>query len=62
MIVHRIMAADGEDEVYFAKTRDGEFILELHTKRTGGISVSFTELDASGATELCDAIQQAMKQ
>jgi len=48
--------------VYFAKTRDGEFILELHTKRTGGISVSFTELDASGATELCDAIQQAMKQ
>jgi hypothetical protein len=62
MIVHRILAEDGEDEVYFAKTGDLRFVIEIHTKRSGGVSVSFTELDEKGAAELVDAIQQAMKQ
>ena len=62
MIVHRILGEDGEDEVYFAKTGDSRFIIEIHTKRSGGVSVSFTELDKNGAAELVDAIQQAIKQ
>ena len=60
-VVHRIMAEDANDTVYFAKTSPKRFIIELHTKRGEGIRVSFTELDEAGAKELMEAIRTCLE-